>query len=359
MEVQRNKLDFNGQHIYVGIDVHLKSWAVAILSQNAVLKRFTQSPGAEDLYKFLCKNYPNATYHSVYEAGFCGFGAHDKLVKLGVNNIVVNPMDVPTMQKEKIRKTDAGDCLKLARGLRSCELKGIYVHSQQHLELRSLTRLRNTIVKDLSREKNRIKSFLYFYGIEYPEQWAKPTTHWSYKFMDWLRGIELSTDLGAKTLDTYICKAEYLRKMLLEHTRTMRSILRSEPYLTQMNLLISIPGIGQTIAATILTEIDEITRFSNSDKLAAYIGFIPMCHSSGEKENNGSITIRKHATLRYYIIEAAWRAARHDPALTLAYEDYCKRMKATKAIVKIGRRLINRIYYVMKNKQAYVTGIVK
>ncbi len=359
MERQGSKLNFNGQNIYVGIDVHLKRWSVAVLSERAVLKRFSQSPSADELYTFLIRNYPNATYHSVYEAGFCGFVTHERLCELGVNNIVVNPMDVPTMQKEKIRKTDAVDCVKLARGLRSGELTGIYVHSRKHLELRSLTRLRNTIVKDLSREKNRIKSFIYFYGIEYPEQWVKPGTHWSRRFMDWLRSLEFATDLGAKTLDVHIRKAEYLRGMLLEYTRTMRVLLRSEPYQTQMNLLLSVPGVGQTTASTLLTEIEDISRFSNSDKLAAYIGFIPMCHSSGEKQNNGSMTIRKHATLRYYIIEASWRAIQYDPAMTLAFEEYCKRMSSTRAIVKIGRRIINRIHSVMKNQKAYVTGIAK
>ena len=42
--VQSNTLDFSGQNIYVGIDVHLKSWSVAILSEHSVLKRFSQSP---------------------------------------------------------------------------------------------------------------------------------------------------------------------------------------------------------------------------------------------------------------------------------------------------------------------------
>lgn len=359
METQGSKLNFKGQNIYVGIDVHLKSWAVAVLSERTVLKKFSQAPSVDELYAYLNRNYPNAIYHSVYEAGFCGFGAHDRLCELGINNIVVNPMDVPMMHKEKICKTDAVDCVKLARGLRSGELNGIYVHSRTNLELRSLTRLRNTIVKDLTREKNRIKAHLYFYGIEYPSQWANPGTHWSRKFIDWLRSLEFATELGSKTLDIYIRKAEHLRSMLLDYTRTMRTVLRSEPYLSQMNLLLSVPGVGQTIAATLLTEIDDISRFNNSDKLAAYIGLIPMCHSSGEKDRTGSITVRKHATMRYYIIEAAWRAIRYDPAMTLAYEEYCKRMKATKAIVKIARRIINRIHYVMKYKQKYVTGIAK
>ncbi|MFR3425583.1 MAG: hypothetical protein ACLTSS_05150 [Phocaeicola coprocola] len=98
--VQSNKLDFSGQNIYVGIDVHLKSWSVAILSEHSVLKRFSQSPEPEALHKYLVSNYPGANYFSVYEAGFCGFWIHERLTDLGITNIVVNPADVPTMSKE-------------------------------------------------------------------------------------------------------------------------------------------------------------------------------------------------------------------------------------------------------------------
>jgi transposase len=121
----------------------------------------------------LATHYPGASYHSVYEAGFCGFWIHAKLVRLGINNIVVNPADVPTMLKEKLRKTDAVDCNKLARGLRSGDLKGVYVPDAETLEIRSLIRLRNSIVKDSTREKNRIKSLLRFHGIDIPSEFTR------------------------------------------------------------------------------------------------------------------------------------------------------------------------------------------
>ena len=78
------------------------------------LKRFSQSPEPEALHKYLVSNYPGANYFSVYEAGSCGFWIYEKLTGLGITNIVVHPADVPTMSKEKLRKTDAVDCNKLA-----------------------------------------------------------------------------------------------------------------------------------------------------------------------------------------------------------------------------------------------------
>jgi transposase len=110
------------------------------LSEHSVLKKFSQNPDAEALHKYLTGNYPGASYHLVYEAGFCVFWIHRRLVEFGINNIVVNPADVPTKGKEKLQKTDAADCGKLARELRSKSLTGIYVPDEAVLEMRSLIR---------------------------------------------------------------------------------------------------------------------------------------------------------------------------------------------------------------------------
>ena len=105
----------------------------------------------------MVKNYPKAEYYSVYEAGFCGFWIHYRFIELGTHSIVVNSADVPTTVGEKLRKTDAVDSGKLARSLRARELKGIYIPVCESLEIRSLIRLRDSITKDQTRQKNRIK----------------------------------------------------------------------------------------------------------------------------------------------------------------------------------------------------------
>jgi transposase len=357
--VQSNKLDFRGQNIYIGIDVHKKSWSVSVLSENAVLKKFSQDPQPETLHKFLATNYPGASYHSVYEAGFSGFWTHHRLTELGIDNIVVNPADVPTMSKEKLGKTDAVDSGKLARELRSGTLKGIYVPDTQALEIRSLIRLRNLIVKDTTREKNRIKSLLYFHGVQMPEEFANPYTHWSKRFVQWLRDLELSTEYGRKTLDLHIEQFTRLRDMQLQEAMLIRQLSRSDAFKESIRLITSIPGIGIMTGISFITEIDDIKRFDNAYQLASYVGLIPMCHSSGDKQGVGDITIRKHAVLRCNIIEAAWIAIRKDPAMTMAYEQYCKRMPGSRAIVKIARKLVNRIYFVLKRRQEYVPCVVE
>jgi transposase len=258
---QSKELNFRGQNIYVGIDVHLKSWSVTVLSENVVLKKFSQNPVPEALHKFLVTNNPGANYHSVYEAGFCGFWIHNALLELGINNIVVNPGDVPTMSKEKLRKTDAVDCGKLARGLRAGDLQGIYVPSKERLEIRSLIRLRSLIVKDITREKNRIKAILNFYGIKLPSQFDSPYTHWSKRFLLWLQEIEFTTEYGRQLLDLHIEQLVHLCKMLLQETRAIRSLSRKSSFAEPLRLITSIPGIGITTGILFLTEIDDIARF--------------------------------------------------------------------------------------------------
>ena len=97
-------VDFTGQRFYVGIDVHKKSWTVTIRSSNLHIEQFTQPPSSELLVKHLNTKYPGAEYYSAYEAGFCGTGIHEKLTKAGVNNIVINPADLPSTDKEKKNK---------------------------------------------------------------------------------------------------------------------------------------------------------------------------------------------------------------------------------------------------------------
>ena len=57
---QSNEISFKGQNIYVGIDVHLKSWSVTILSETSVLKKMTQGADPDALHRFLTSHYPEA-----------------------------------------------------------------------------------------------------------------------------------------------------------------------------------------------------------------------------------------------------------------------------------------------------------
>jgi len=359
MQTQSTELNFEGQNVFVGIDAHLKSWTVSILTDHLFHKTFTQPASVVPLHNYLERNFPGGVYHSVYEAGFCGLWPHYKLKGMGIDNIVVNPADVPTSQKEHLQKDDPTDSRKLARSLRSGDLKAIYIPDPSTLEDRSLVRMRAVLVKDMVRFKQRIKSFLHFYGIDYPQEFEKSGTHWSKRFMKWLNEVSLEHDSGTQTLRILVQEAEQQRKLLLEVLRKIRLLSCSEKYAKNIVLLRTIPGIGFITAITFLTEIEKIERFENTDHFAGFVGLVPDRHSSGEKDNNGEMTFRGNDILRRSLIESSWMAARFDPALMMSYHSYIKRMEPNKAIIRIARKVLNRMYFVLRNKVEYVPGVVK
>jgi len=359
MQTQRKELNFEGQNIFVGIDVHLKSWNVSIFTENLHHKTFNQSPNALLLSHYLTQNFPNAIYNSVYEAGFSGLSSHYELTALGIRNIVINPADVPTSDKERRRKTDKVDSNKLARSLRNSELKGIYIPNQEVLEDRSFIRVRSSIVKDMVRLKCRLKSMLYYYGVEFPVEFRKSNTHWSKRFMKWLKTVRLKHPSGNMALGMLIKEADKLRELLLEVNKELKLLSVTEKYAGNMELIRSVPGIGLVTGMLFLSEIDTIKRFDSNDKLAGMIGLVPDCHTSGDNEKIGEITPRRHNHLRRGIIESSWIAVRIDPALSKSFSDYCKRMEPNKAIVRIARKVINRICFVLKNEKKYETRIIK
>jgi transposase len=184
-----SKLDFTGQSIYVGLDVHKKSWSVSIFSEQCEHKKFTQDPETDKLVHYLKRNFPGASYHAAYEAGFSGFWTHNQLRDQGVNCIVVHPADIPTTNKERTTKRDRTDCRKLARHLRNGDLQGIYVPSRPQLEDRSLVRTRQSMMKKQTRCKNQIKALLFYYGLYLSPEVVD--SRWSGKFLRWLESLRM------------------------------------------------------------------------------------------------------------------------------------------------------------------------
>lgn len=354
MQTQITGISFKDQNIYAGIDTHLKSWKVSIYLDHSAFKTFSQDPSAEILARYLRKNFPEGNYHSAYEAGFCGFSVHHELIKQGIKNIVVNPADIPTTDKERKQKEDKRDSRKIARSLRNGELIGIYVPSKKGMELKSLVRQRKTLVKDINRNKSRVKSLLYFYGVNIPVELDRASTHWSARFTEWLKRVEFESEYGAKSLSILIDITIYLRQKLLALEKEFRTLSNDPVHGKLIRLLMSIPGVGLVTALTIISEVEDINRFKKLDHFCSFVGLIPSTDSTSENEVINGITPRSNKLLRSMLIESAWVATRHDRTLAAKYNELCKRMEGNKAIVRIAKQLLNRIRYVLKNEKEYV-----
>lgn len=356
MSPQDKKIDFSGQRFFIGIDVHKKNWAVTIRMRDMDLKTISMNPKPEELRYYLQTRYPGGVYQSVYEAGFCGFWIHRRLLELGIENIVVHAADVPTTRKEKDQKRDPIDSKKLARELANGSLQGVWVPDRYHEELRSLSRLRYKMTRHQSRLKNRIKSHLHYYGISIPEK--AEIYPWSGAFIKWLQGIEFTYEPAQEYLQFCISELIDIKKQIAGIVRLLRKYSQQEGIKdTVHDLLMSIPGIGFVTAVTLYTELIDVRRFARLDQMACFVGLIPSVRSSGGKETNLGITERHNGFLRYLLIEAAWIAVRQDPALTMAFNQLAGRMSKQEAILRIAKKLLNRIRCVWLKKQPYVEAV--
>ena len=352
--MQKYKVSFKGQNIYVGIDVHLKTWHVTTLTESGCKYSFAQHADAKELFDRLNKKFPEAHFKSAYEAGFCGFSAHYALAEQGIENIVVNAADIPTTGKEKTMKTDAVDSEKIAWALKRDELKGIYVKDKRYMDDTNLIRLRQRFIMDLSRQKNRTKHLLYTQGVTYPERFRNSKTHWSRNFMKWLREeVELLSEQKLSLL--LLCdQVENTRKAILKVTREIRRLSTTDRYKENYDLLFTVPGLGLITSMSMLTELDnDIMRFPNERSFVSMLGLIPTCHDSGEKKVSGEKTNRGNKHLGPLIVEASWVAIYRDYQLGAYYSSCCQIMKPHKAIIKVARKLACRTYAVLKTKTKY------
>lgn len=351
---------FAGQTFYVGLDVHKKSWKVTILGQEFEHKTMSQDPDPVILRDYLVRKFPGAVYKAVYESGFCGFTICRDLNRLGIQCGVINASDVPSNHKEKMQKTDKADSRKLAKVLRSGDAEMIHVPPVELESDRALVRLRFRLSKDTARTKIRVKSLLMQFGIPIPERFtAGQTRSWSRNYMQWLAETDTPGESVRQTIDSYLRTGKSQREEMLLVNRQIRELCKKPAYSESYALLLSIPGIGFVSAVTFLVEFGDITRFSNLDKLCHYVGLVPRMHGSGDRLQVGKLVNRGRKELKVMLIEAAWDAIGTDPALMAAFSELSKRMNRNKAIIRIARKILSRVRYVLIHRRPYEMGVVE
>lgn len=350
------QLDFEGQTIFCGIDVHKKSWRVNVRSDEFELEDYSQDPSEELLLKHLQKRYPGASFQVAYEAGFCGFEIQRSLKSSGVRCMVVNPADVPSSDKDRKRKTDRIDARRICRHLSNRTLRPIYVPSVKMEHARTLVRQRIHLVMDQTRCKNRIWGLLMFSGLKL--KMDKPNDYWSLRFIESLKKLTCQTPILRQALDMALEEYLLIRKLVGNMTKQIRELSTQKSFAALQNLIQGIPGIGLLNSMVIITELQDMKRFKTLDKLCSYAGIVPDTASSADRTTVKGITHRSNHYLRPAIVESSWVIIRKDPAMLHLYKKYCRKMVPNKAIIKISRHLLSRIRYVWTNQVEYEVGIV-
>lgn len=121
-------------------------------------------------------------------------------------------------------------------------------------------------------------------------------------------------------------------------------------------LLMSIPGVGARIAATLIAELGTIHRFNHGKQLVAYAGLDPKVNQSGTSlHHNTKLTKRGSPCLRQAAYLAAFIAVRHDPDLKRYFEKKMNEGRCYReAVVATARKVLYRVYAVWKRGTPYV-----
>ena len=335
---------YTGQSVYVGIDVHKRTYAVVTRVNQLEEKRWTTVADPEKLGQQLCKFFPGAKIYSAYEAGFSGFGLHRELQRQGIKNIVVHAAAIEVAANNRV-KTDKRDACKIAEQLEAGRLKGIRIPSEAQEEARLLSRTRSQLVHQRTQTQNCIRMKAHQFGLIDAEDRRRMTYSLVEDLLASSRSEEFCCTVMShhrvwKTLDEEI---KQLEVRLKEQAST-------DPYEETYR---SVPGIGFLSARILANELGDLSQFANERQLFSYTGLTPAEYSSGENTRRGRITKQGNTQVRSILIEVAWRAIREDGSLATFYERVKGRRGGKRAIVAVARKLIGRIRAAFRHQVLY------
>lgn len=345
--VDIKRASYIGKNIFVGIDVHKKTYAVVSRMDGEVVKKWTTVASPENLIKQLLKYFVGANIYTAYEAGFSGFVLHRELEKNGIHNLVVHAAAIEVAANDRV-KTDKRDACKLSILLEAKRLKGIRIPSEVEENHRQLSRTRQQLVEDRAAIKNKIRMKFHHLGLIDADE-TREMSHQLVKDLfqrkvpqEFITVIEAYWSIWKK-LDEEICKIENLMKEQAKEDAN-ESVYRSAP------------GIGLISSRVLSNELGDMSQFKNERQLFSYTGLTPCEFSSGENIRRGHISKQGNSRLRGILIEIAWRAIQKDPALREFFDRLHPRTGKKRAIVAVARKLIGRIRAAFQKGEIYQLG---
>jgi transposase len=343
--------NYTAKTIYLGMDVHKKTYAITAICDGQVVKRDTLPADPSNLISYCKKYFSGAEIYSAYEAGFCGFYLHRCLESKGINNIVVHAAGIEIAVTDRV-KTDKRDSLKLATHLSLGKLKGIFIPSVEQEDRRAVTRLRDAFVCERSRLACQIKALMHQHGLIRGDDERMVSPKWikELETLELLPGLKFA-------LNHYCSLWLHMNVKIGEINQEIVIQAKKDGPIEMMYR--SVPGIGPTSARVLANELGDMLQFNNERQLFSFMGLTPSEHSSGEHIRHGHITRQGRPLLRKILIQVAWKAIKLDNSLKNSYEQLSKRVGGRKAIVGIARKIIGRIRACLRTGELYRTEMIK
>lgn len=318
---------------------------------------------------------------------------HERLTREGFQVQVVNPIQTDAYRRTTVRKvkSDRRDSWIIADFHRIGRVRRGYVPDAMILQLRELTRFRFKLVDQVGDAKRKALTILDRVFPEYERLFSDVFIVSSREILrtaasaeefasfdieeltallqrssrgrfgkDKAQAIQMAarnslglSKLGSAAtleLNCLLDQIEFLEGQIAQVEVAIEELITAqEQYLT------TIKGLGPVLAASILAEIGDISRFSRLESLVAYAGIDPAVYSSGEfTGTQAKLSKRGSPYLRRALWLAATSARRFNPDLQEYFE---RKIRSGKpygiAMSAVCRKLLARIYVVLKENRPY------
>jgi transposase len=197
--------------------------------------------------------------------------------------------------------------------------------------------MRALAMKDQRKARQQLHSFLLRHGRSYPGK------HWTKAHRRWLGELTFAQPAQHLVLEELLARIERAEELC---GRLKQAIVDLVPQWTLAPVVAAVQalrGVSILVAATVVAEVGNFSRFENPRQLMAYLGLNPSEHSSGATIKRGPITKTGNSLARTCLVEAAW-TYRHPARVTQIIRERLKglpepiRAIAWKAQVRLSAR---------------------
>ena len=331
----------NASTLFCGLDIHRNglSYATVVDQMGRLVK--AKKVLDDSLLDFLDRYQPAKI---AMEASTAITPIYRELTRKGYDVLVSHPTKTRLIAESRI-KTDRVDSKALAELLRLDALPSSYMPDEETSSLREMVRRRAYLVRERTKFRVKIRDCLVYNGIKRTKDEGSSNGLFTIDGINWLRSLNL------EPIDMYLRLIEALDREITLLSNELKEKASDDE---EVKLLITIPGIGYYSALLIKSEIGEIDRFPNGEKLCSYAGLVPSIRSSGARARYGSITKQGSKWLRWIMVEAAVsHATKKDTSISRFYHSLAQRKGKQIAAVATARKLLLCCYSVLKNRRPY------
>jgi transposase len=280
-----------------------------------------------------------------------------EIEQAGLQPLLVHPRKAKLMMG-LINKTDKLDVHGLNRLQRNGTLPTVWIPPAALRDVRELTRSRLALSAQRTRLKNRLSAQLAKYGQQlsgYSDPYGKKARP------ELLARLALLPEHTRWVGERLLAHLKFIQEQIDQWEQRLRPLVTLTP---AMDLLMSLPGIGLILAASIALEIGEIERFASAERLASYAGTTPRVHSSGGKTRYGPLRNDVNHYLKWALAEAANSVAvNHTRCPHRHVSQLYRRLRVKKghgtAIGAVARHTAEAAWHVLTRKEPYRDPILE